>query len=580
MSDLSRELLTRMENRYSKDSTDMPMGEWLCQNTSLRGRPFNFNRYPFQEAIANDMHPNMDVIKPSQVGLSEIQVRKALGFITRNRGTTLIFTMPNEKMFKRMSTTRIMPLVQEEKAFNLETRSGVKPARSMGLMQVGSSFLYVTGATEGDATSISADAVFNDEIDLTDQAMLALFNSRLQNSDWKLNHRFSTPTHVGFGVDQGYKGSDQREFSQKCDSCGHWQVPTFDMQFIDIPGLNPDLNSLTEIDEAMIDSGRLDLVNASVVCERCRAPLDLGRVDNREWIAKYASRTHARGYRVRPFSTSRLSVEYIVAQMLRYKAKDYLRGWYNTVLGEAYTDGNARLTDTDLDAAFTGHAEIPKVDILTPTWIGIDMGKICHLTLSQGFGVDDQHVIMFKAIPVGELIKEVKLLLEIYNVIGGACDRHPYTPTADELFKVSNGKILPVEYRGTKDLTLVNDPVTQEETYAQANRTKLIDDVARVVRTKHIRFSGYGSQKLEIKTHLKDMVRDENPEKPASWVKLTGNDHYFHSLGFLLTGIKLKEYQLAVSQDKRSAVQVAAVNYGSQTAPLYGISKGTQRGIM
>ena len=136
-----QELLSRIKNRYSVDSINMSMGDWICQNTHLRGRPFSFQRYPFQEQIVNDLHPNMDVIKPSQIGLSEVQVRKALAFLARNRGTSLIFTLPNEAMFERMSTTRILPIVKEEKVFNLETRSGEKPTRSRAIIQIGSSFM-------------------------------------------------------------------------------------------------------------------------------------------------------------------------------------------------------------------------------------------------------------------------------------------------------------------------------------------------------------------------------------------------------------------------------------------------------
>jgi hypothetical protein len=579
VSDLSFEMLRRMENRYSVDSNDMSMGDWICQNTNLRGRPFNFKRYPFQEAIANDMHPNMDVIKPSQVGLTEIQIRKALAFVTRNRQTNLIFTLPSDAMFERMSATRILPLVKEEPVFNLETRSGEKPTRSKGLIQVGGSFVYVTGAKEGDATSISADVVFNDEIDLTNQQMLTLFNSRLQNSDWKINQRFSTPTFVNYAVDQGYQLSDQREYMCRCESCNHWNIPLFDQRFVDLPGLSSDIEKLTEIDTAMLDTGKLDLVNAQVICERCRAPLDLGGTSNREWIAKYESRTTARGYRVRPFSTSRLSVEYIVAQMIRYKSRDFMRGWHNTVLGEAFTDGNARLSPTEIEKCFSARSDTPRVDPIAPTWIGIDMGRICHLVLSQGDSFESQQVLMFRAIPVDSLIEEVELLLKTYNVIGGACDRHPYTPTADHLCSVSNGKILPVEYRGAKDFNLIKSELTEEVTHAQAGRTKLIDEVARVIRLGRVSFSGYGTQKTLISDHLQDMVRDETPEKPATWVKLTGNDHYFHALAFLAAGIKLKEWSLGTQQDKRSHVEVENINIGSQTTSLFGIDKRAQRGI-
>ena len=580
MNDHLKELLGRLQNRYSVDSVEMSMGEWLCQNTNLRGRPFSFKRYPFQRAIADDLHPNMDVIKPSQVGLSEIQARKALAFISRNRGTTLIFTMPNEKMFERMSTTRILPLVKEEKVFNLETRSGEKPTRSRGLIQVGTSFMYVTGATEGDATSISADAVFNDEVDLTDQQMLALFNSRLQNSDFKINQRFSTPTFNNFGVDQGYMVSDSREYLCKCDACGHWNLPTFSRSFVDIPGLPDDLEHLHEIDESLIDTGRLDLVNAQVICERCRAPLDLGREENREWVAQFPSRTHARGYRVRPFSTDRLGPDYIIAQLLKYKSRDYLRGWYNTVLGEAFTGGNARLSDADINMCFTPHMTKPDVDRSSPTWLGIDMGQVCHLVLGQGDSIEALHVIEFRTIPVEELPAAVSEILATYNVIGGGVDRHPYTPTADALWELSQGRILPIEYRGQKELNLIKDELDPDLIlHAQANRTALIDEVARLVRLHRIRFSGYGQQKNTISEHLKDMVRDENPEKPATWVKLSGNDHYFHALAFLIGGVKLKEYQEGKYSDPRTTLHVEVANMSGLNEGLFAINRKANRGI-
>lgn len=564
------ELIRRIEQRYNVDSAEMTMGDWICANTHLRGRPFTFDRYPFQKEICDDMHPNLDCIKPSQVGLTEVQIRKSLGFVARNRGTTLIFTFPIEKMFKKQSTTRIKPLVDEEKAFNLETSSGEKPSRSMGLYQIGTSFMHVTGATEGDATSISADVVMNDEVDLTDQQMLALFNSRLQNSDWKINQRFSTPTFSNFGVDKGFQVSDQMAYLCKCTACNHWNDPIFRPQFIHIPGLSEDINDLMEIDEQMIDEGKIDILNSYVKCEKCHAPLPLGDSGAREWVAKFPSRTHHRGYRVSPFSTDRLPPSYVITQLLKYKQRDYLRGWYNTVCGEAFTDGNSRLSDADIDACFTAKMTVPEVDKSKPTWLGIDMGQTCHVTIGQGDSVENMHVVRFAEVPIKELNDFVKDMLATYNIIGGACDRFPYTPNADDLWEISNGKILPVEYRGQKELNFIKDPVSEDVVYAQVNRTKAIDVVAAAVRRKRIRFSGYGQQKSIIRDHLKDMVRDENPEKEASWVKLTGNDHYFHALVFLLASVKLKETQRNLFTDPRGVVSVVSAAVQGASANLLG----------
>lgn len=575
------ELVQRLEDRYAVESTDMSLGEWLCANTTLQGRPFSFDRYPFQRAIADDMHPNMDVIKPSQVGLSEIQVRKSAAFLARNRGTTLIFTMPNEKMYERMSKTRIRPLIEGEKVFNLISGSEEKPIRSMGLYQIGTSFMFVTGATEGDATSISADAVFNDEVDLTNQQMLSLFNSRLQNSDWKLNQRFSTPTHTNYGVDKGFQVSDQHEYMCKCDTCNHWNIPVFRPQFVHIPGLSGDISDLTHIDEGMIDSGKIDLENSYVKCEKCNSPLDLSRTDNREWVPRFALRDHHRGYRVSPFSTDRLPVKYVVQQLLRYKSRDYLRGWYNTVLGEAFTDGNARLSDADIQACFTGHSTIPNLDPRLPTWIGADIGQTCHVVVAQGYSVRDLHCVRMLELPIGKLIEFMQEMIEVYNVVGGACDRFPYTPTADELYEVSNGLILPVEYRGQKSLNLVKDQVTQEVTHAQVNRTQILDDVAKGVRRRNLRFSGYGNQQSIIVDHLRDMIRDESPETEAKWIKMTNNDHYFHALAFLIAGVKLKEAYTELYTSPRSSLPlIGGIATGAAQTSLIGGKVRKQPGII
>ena len=87
-----------LDARFSKDAKGMSYSDWVCKNTTLKRKPFNFKRYPFQKAIMDDLHPNLCVIKPSQQGATELQMRKALAFLARNRGTTLMFTFPTEPM--------------------------------------------------------------------------------------------------------------------------------------------------------------------------------------------------------------------------------------------------------------------------------------------------------------------------------------------------------------------------------------------------------------------------------------------------------------------------------------------------
>lgn len=561
-----QELHRLMSNRYAIDRDDMTYGDWICANTRLRGRPFSFTRYPFQRQIVNDMHPNLGCIKCSQIGLSEVQIRKALAFLKRNNGTTLIYTYPDDDMRKRNSQTRIMPVI-EQPVFNMDLAE--KPVRSISLLQIDQSFMHVTGSKEGDATSTAADVIFNDEIDLTDPHMLALFNSRVQGSDWKIIQKFSTPTYTGYGIDSTYGASDQHEYLIKCDSCNHWQFPLFNLRFIDIPNFPGDFNDIMEIDERVIDHYQLDIVNSQVVCERCRAPLDLGREDNRAYVPKYPSRTHARGYKVNCFSVSTLPPSYVIGQLLEYKRLDFLRGFKNTVLGEPDDAGANRMGEAEINMAITPHFNVPPVNKEVPVWVGIDVGQTCHITIGQGWSLEQVETVTVEAINVDRLIERVVQIKSTYWLVGGLIDRHPYEPTANAVREASGGLILPCEYRGSKEFNVINAP-DGTPLYVQAERTTLLDEVPKAIRKSQLRFSGYGILRSAIVTHLRNMVREEKPEQPAIWKKLDNADHIFHSTGFMLSAIKLKRFKEVTSEDHRTTTDVAVVDLGGYNAGVYG----------
>lgn len=522
------------------------MSVWLEKNTRLRKRPFSFKGYEFQRAIVDDMHPDLSCIKCSQIGLSEVQIRKNFAFLKRNTGVTTIFTLPNEKMFKRLSSTRARPIVDGDAVFNMD--SDTKPIRSMSLYQIDQSFGYFTGMTEGDATSIPADALLHDEVDLSDQQMLGLFQSRLQASQFKITQGFSTPTYEGFGIDAAYRVSDKHEYLARCPRCRHHNIPTFSPQFLSIPGMSSDLNKLDEIDDEMAQ--RMDLGNARIVCERCGGALPIGDPTTRQWVPERPGALK-RGYRVRPFCVSSISIEYIVRQLVKQKAANQLRRWYNTVLGEAFNDSNARLSEADIRAVMTGLNEV-EVSSETPVAIGIDVGQTCHVVM---IALHAQPVVFkWMQVPAEKLPGVISDLREQYNVVVGGMDRHPYEPTANQVRDESEGLVFPIEYRGTDTIRLVADEFGQLS-HVQANRTKAIDTAVAMIRKAKLRFAGYGHLERQIIEHCIDMIRIEEQgdtstldkpnewNKPAVWNKTTGNDHFMHALVFALAALRAKEVQ-------------------------------------
>ncbi|WP_353645755.1 phage terminase large subunit family protein [Mesorhizobium sp. WSM2239] len=544
------DFLGRINQKFADDSDSMPMSAYVEANTHLRKKPFSFDGYEFQRQIVDDLHLNMSVIKCSQIGLTEVQIRKFFCFLKRTSSINGIFSLPNDEMYKRVSQTRIKPIVDEELVFNQHTPSK-KPVRSMSLYQVDDSFGFITGGKEGDATSINADIMFNDEVDLTDQEILALYGSRLQGSDIRMRQGFSTPTFEGYGIDSAYKASDQHEYLCRCD-CGHWNLPVFTPRFMHIPGLPSDLNDLTEIDPDI--AAKLDLANSYVMCEHCAKPLDLGNPNKREWVPRHPGRI-GRGYWVRPFATPRLSVEYIVKELLEYKRKNSMRRWYNTVLGQPYNDANARLSLTEIEAVMKGEGKV-HVSSDTPVAVGIDVGQTCHVVLAA-LGHVVPVVFDWLQVPSDDLKETLADLRKQYRIVAGGMDLNPYAPLAREIRDESKGIIMPVEYAtslSAAPISLVKDEM-ENITHVRSNRTQIIDAVVNDIRKHRLELAGYGNKKVIITTHLQDMVRVEEPEQPAKWVKLTGDDHFFHALGYMKHSLRIHDF--IASQEEKDERQMS-----------------------
>lgn len=562
----AQELLRQCLTRYSTDSVNMPMSEWLTKNTKHKGLPFNYNRYPYQEAVVDDNHPNQVGIKPSQVGWSEIIQRWSLGFLKRNRGTKGIYAYPDDDMRQKNVQTRVLPLADDNAIFN--QGEGKKPIRSIQLIQIDYSFLYMTGSKEGDATSTDADFVVIDEYDLHDPDMQTLFRSRVLNSDWAYLKNFSTPTFTEFGVDQSFEASDQMWYMIKCDGCGHWQFPLFTPAFIKIKNLSGDIADLLEVDQGMIDTMQLDIPGSYVCCEKCRARLDLGRRDNREWVAKYPSRTHLRGRRVNPFSVSTRPPAKIFTELHEYRRKGRMKGFKNTVLGLAEDSSSARITEQAIRACFRGRAA-PEIRLDVPVRIGIDVGHTPHITVGQGWTDKSVECVAFITCHLRELKSVVKVLLDTYNVVGGMIDRHPESQMAEDIRDMSGNRIMPCEYRGEAELNIVQN-AEKEPIYTQANRTILLDAVQTAINRKTMTFAGYGMLEDTLVVHFRNMVREEVPEKQAVWKKLDSQDHFFHSTGFMLKSFRLSEVIEIKYGVPQSAICVAGATIGGYNTDIYG----------
>lgn len=523
------QFLERLKNRIISSRTNETVAEWVCNNTTLKGKPFSLYRHRFQEAILNDMHPNLCVKKLAQMGISEISIRKAIWFLYNNVGTSVLYTYPDTKMAKRNSQTRFKPIFDTD----FPQRQGDGQIRNSDIMQLGTSFMYVAANVEGDATSTPVDFIINDEYDLSNQEFLALVNSRIQHSNFKIRQGFSTPTWENFAVSLEYSTSDQREYFCQCEHCNHWQIPMYNLDNVYIPNLPDSVVDLrTDIDPTLAVS--LDLDNAYVKCSKCGKRLNLGEGSIREWVARYPDRTHSRGYWIRPFSSDLLSIKYFVTKMADFIKRDQIRRGCNTILGEEYADKNSRLEIKDIMECMVDD-RIPDIDKSKPCFVGLDVGVNCHLTIST----NDADVVLFEVIPFDRLLPRLQELNDKYNIVCGAIDRHPQIILSNMVRDWSENRIFPVIYNGIRDADPHKD-LTGNIDYYNVNRTNALDTVKELINTHKMKFYGYGNLKSTIVEHLRDMYRDDGVDgKEPRWVKMTGNDHMFHSLAYAFVARKI-----------------------------------------
>lgn len=575
------ELYQAVRLRFGDVNSTQSMGDWICSNTTIKKRPFSYDGYWFQKAIADDMHPRLAVKKCSQIGLTEVQIRKFLAVLTRANSINGIFSLPNEKMFKKIYNGRLKPIIDEDPVFNPPSVN--KPVRSKDQIQIRDSFGYITACTEGDATSISADFLFHDEVDLSPQEILALYQSRLQGSDMKMTQSFSTPTFANYGIDKSYQLTDQREYVMKCQHCNHYQIPRFEPKFIYVDNYKFDVEKFSDLTSQQIAT--MDFEGCHVRCEKCQKKLDLADPSRREWVPTYASRTTFRGYQVRPFSTSRIKPDYIFGQLAQYQDNNFVRGWYNTVLGEEYTEADARLQKEDIEACMAkGTPRVPNISPDTPCFLGIDVGFTCHLTVSYDDAEGFPHFVYFDTVPAVQLEERVKEILKIYNIVQGCIDRFPYTQQADALKETTFGVVMPIQYRGTAVLQPNFEPDTKILSHYSANNTLVFDRLQALVAQRKMTLSGYAGQKETLMTHMMDMVRNDKPgeSEMAVWMKTTGNDHYFHAMAINLLARRVSDHRFSNGFNGPNLVSTFmgagwGIDNRQESLDLY--SRGTLKGM-
>ena len=243
------------------------LSRWIeehTQNPKEITKPWGYTDHEYQIDILNDDRPKVSIKKCSQVGLSEVAVRMALGLLCVMPNSTAIYTLPSSKFASKFSKARIDPVIKHSKFLKPLVPAATN---SSELKLIDNSFLYITGSFgQTAAISVPADILVRDEIDFSNQKALSTFASRLGHAkDGGITRDFSTPTVSGYGISKAYNVSSQARYMVLHDRCGQWVAPVF-LEDVVVPGFDNDLKLFEPAD---LENYTYRVDEAYVKCPHC-----------------------------------------------------------------------------------------------------------------------------------------------------------------------------------------------------------------------------------------------------------------------------------------------------------------------
>jgi hypothetical protein len=549
--------LARIEGATTRRLQMRDLPRWMEKNMTIVGRPWSFKNHEYQERILSDDSQEVIIRKCSQVGISEISIRMALGLAALMPAYSVLYTFPTATFAANYVKTRVDPVITGSPFLRAAVHSGVDSAE---IKQVGAhGWVYFKGAQAGNAAiSVAGDHIIHDELDFSDMKIVDQYHSRLTHSLYARKTKLSTPTLPKGPIDKAFSQSRRHWLFVRCCHCNHRFIPDY-YEHVRIPGWD---NDLRLIDKDNLHTTRYK--EAQLHCPGCGRVPDLSPAW-REWVCENPSESFvAVGYQVQPFDAPAL----IPIHKLVYSSTQYDRrvDFDNFNLGRPAADKDNGLTKDDLDKC--------GIQLLTSPFsthvIGCDMGLRCRLFVANITERGELLIVHVEQIPIQKFKQRYRELCAQYRVTIKVLDSQPYVETVMSL-QDEDPNLYGAFYVRRENLELYRT-ATREENEEQgktAMRTVYINKNAALdVLMDDIRAEG-GPRVLirkdenweDVKTQCTDMKRvkkltDDN-EFINVWVKSDDkNDHFHNALLYTWVAAKLR-----------------ATAVGTFEAALMGVSK-------
>jgi hypothetical protein len=529
-------VLAAIKNTYGLAN----LADWICKYTYLDGKPFSFKDHEFQLPILQDTAKTSIIVKPAQIGMSELAYRWAVAACCVEEHFTVIYTFPSSSDAEKNNKTRIDPMI----AASPELRRLINPSMNNSeVKQFGeNSFLFFKGTFSAtQALSTPANAVVHDEFDKSDTTQASVYLSRLQHKPHKLRKIFSTPTVEGFGVSKEAETSNRYRHISTCVHCNHMFLPDYFNDVV-IPGYD---GPKEDIKKATLHTLRWR--EAYLACPRCGKDPQLHHERQRFVCENTAEAHEANTWYCSPFSAPNIiTVPYLVQASTTFARFSEFK---NQTLGITGEEANESILATDISKALV------RYDLQSSNYhvMGSDMGLLCHICIGRlGEGgevlVVHREVVHYTAFESRSRELSVK-----YKVILHVMDSQPYIDLVTRICRANphSWGAMFVTAKSTLAFTLDDQEKDVKEgkmdfKLVKVNRTVALDELLGVIKEGKLVVqemdkeldTAYVSQLTSLKRVQKF---DKNQDLFYAWEK-TGkeNDHFHFATLYLHIGLQMR----------------------------------------
>lgn len=552
---------------FHTPACDLPPTAWAAAYRRIDDEPFSLDYDPDSgkgyeplKEIYDDDHPHIVVMKPAQVGVSELAITRALHALdvgarywhTRNDGLNVGYLFPTQNALYDFSKERISALADEsDKLGNF-----FADYDDVGFKKAGHSYFYIRGAWSVKALkSFKADLLIYDEYDEMLPRAVALAVKRLRHSQVKRQLKLSTPTLPNAGIHAEYLQSDQREWEVLCSACGEWNTLDF---FRDVKVGGRDHEQWKEWEAEQIHQSEI-----AVECPSCHAALsDADRFGPGRWVARRPEITRVRGYHVPALSFPSVSLTELAVSAISTDPEQVTE-FYRSDLGVPYTPQDSTVTDEMLKqlSATLPNGLLPADAKWRDTTMGVDGGKVYHFRVSST-GPDGRRYVRamghLKNEPGKSIFDKLDELMNRFSVRQAVIDG-AYDPTAIEAWSAKHkGKVrrafypnrdfkgemfrLPAAEEKKSHGISVKKPDPQKvEDVVQINRTMAMDAVYNLVATAAEVWPAAIHNDPEVVSHMKAptrvIVKNGDGQELPQWVH-KNRDDLFHACVYDLVAFK------------------------------------------